>query len=568
MNNYHIEFNELFEKATLSIILLDLNGNIIEVNPATEKVYGYAKEELIGTSFLKISVNPLKIFPVLKERLKNAGDGFPLKLEEFQIYKKDRSVASVMAFISLIKTADSSIYQVIILDISDRKKIETLLREKFRVEKTISTISSRFVSDSEIDSAIFSSLKDMGSLYNATRACILIYNDVSSLDFFAQVQCDNSEKIPKIDLENIDPSKYPWIRKQFEELGYIFIENIKNLPKIADQTKGQLEILKIKSLLAYPLNIKNENIGFIVFDNIKENLKWDPDNSSSLQTCAEIITNALDRKWSKETLKGSHQLLGGIISSLTEMICLIDRDLNIIWVNNAAKNILGKDLAGKKCYEVFLNQNIPCENCIGQKTFLDGLIHENESYVINIDNSKQYWWSTSNSAALDLDGRPEMVILIVRDVTKRKEIELNLEASQKKLKSLNDHLLQEVEERTRELKLSEEKYKKMVNDLDVAFYKGEFKGKLLMHNQTFNKILGIEPTKSLIGTSTIQFFSDPNNRDEYYKELLTNGSIHNFIAEILIPSGEKIRIQLNAHLIRDKDGNPKEIEGTAIKIEN
>jgi len=567
MNNFQIEFNDFFEDAPFSIVMFDLNGKIIQVNASTEKIYGYTKEELIGTSFLEYSVNHTKVLSFLVERLKNAGDGIPLKLEEFQIYKKDRSIAWVMSFISLIKTGNSSMYYVIILDISDRKKIESLLRERIRTEKTISTISSRFVSDTELDSAIFSSLKDMGSLYNATRAYILIYNDVSILDFFAQVQCDDSEKVAEIDLKYIDPSKFPWIRKQFEEFGYIFIENTKNLPEIADQTKGQLIMLKIKSLLAYPLNIKDENIGFIVFDNVKENLKWDPNDSSSLQTCAEIIVNALDRKWAKETLKGSHQLLGGIISSLTEMICLVDRDLNLIWVNNAAKNILGKDFSGKKCHEVLLNQNEPCENCIGLKTFSDGLIHENEFHVINIDNSKQYWWTTSNSAALDLDGRPEIVVLIFRDVTKRKEIELNLEASQKKLKALNDHLLQEVEERTRELKLSEEKYKKMLNDLDVAFYKGEFKGKLLMHNQTFNKILGIEPTKSLIGTSTIQFFSDPNTRDEYYKKLLTNGNIHNFIAEILIPSGEKIRIQLNSHLIRDKDGNPKEIEGTAIKIE-
>jgi len=106
----------------------------------------------------------------------------------------------------------------------------------------------------------------------------------------------------------------------------------------------------------------------------------------------------------------------------------------------------------------------------------------------------------------------------------------------------------------------------MLNELDVGFYKGEFKGKLLMHNQTLNKILGIELTKSLVGTSSSQFFSDPNTRSDYYNKLLANGSIHNFIAEIIIPTGEKFRAQLNCHLIRDRDGKPKEVEGTIIKI--
>ena len=566
MGKYSIESNDLFEKAPFSIILLDLNGNIIEVNNSTEKIYGYKKEELLGVNYLELSVYPSEILPILRERLKNANDGVPLEPEEFQFYKKDGSIAWVISFLSIIKNTDSSIIQVILLDITERKQIETQLKERIKTEQTLSTISSRFVSDTEIDSAIFSSLKDMGILYNATRAYILLYNDISSLDFFAQVQCDDSIEVPKIGLKYIDPSKFQWIGTQFRNLGYIFVENTYDLPENADQTKNELRKLKIKSLLAFPLNIKKGNRGFIVFDNIKEKLKWDPDNSISIQTCAEIIANALDRKWSNETLKGSHQLLDGIVSSLTEMICLIDREFNIIWVNNAAKNIIGKFFSGKKCYEAFLDHNKPCENCIGLRTFMDGLIHENEYQLINSDNTKQYWWTTSSSAALDIDGETELVILIFRDITKRKVIELNLESSEKKLKSLNESLIQKVEERTVELKRSEEIYKKMLNELDVGFYKGEFKGKLLIHNQSVNKILGIDPLQSLIGASTSQFFSNPNTYNDYYKELLSNGRIRNFVAEVTKPSGERIVVQLNSHLIRDEDGNPKEVEGTIIKI--
>ncbi|MHA1671024.1 MAG: PAS domain S-box protein [Promethearchaeota archaeon] len=564
MCNYQIEFNDLFEKVPFSIVLLDLDGNIIDVNSSTERIYGYKKEELIGVNYLKLSIHAPERLPILKEKLEKAIYGNLLKPEEFQIYKKDGSIAWVISFISIIKSADSAIIQAIIVDISEQKQIESLLKEKIAIEKTISTISSRFVSDTEIDSAIFSSLKDMGLLYGATRASILLYNDGSSLDFFAQVQCEQSVENLESDLKYIDPSKFPFFKTLYEKFGYIFIKHLDNLPKIDDQTKNQLEKLKIKSFLGFPLHIKGENRGFIVFDNHKENLKWDPNDSSSIQTCAEIIANALDRKWSNETLKGSHQLLGGILSSLTEIVCLIDRELNIIWANDTAINILGKKLAGKKCYDVFLHQNKPCENCICLRTFSDGLIHEAEYKLKSLDN--QYWWVTSSSAALDLGGETELAILIFRDITKRREIELNLEASEKKLKLLNEILVQKIEERTKELEESEEKYKKILNELDVGFYMGEFKGKLLMHNKTFNKILGIEPTESLVGTESSYFFSDPNTQNEYYEKLLTNGSIHDFIAEIIIPTGEKICIQLNSHLIRDKDGKPKEIEGTVIKI--
>ena len=132
MSSYHIEFNDLFEKAPFSIVLLDLNGNIIKISSSTEKIFGYKKEELIGINYLKLSAYNVEMLPLLRKRLKNAGNGTSLKPEEFQIYKKDGSVAWGMSFISTIKTADSSIIQAFLVDISQQKQNETLLKERIK----------------------------------------------------------------------------------------------------------------------------------------------------------------------------------------------------------------------------------------------------------------------------------------------------------------------------------------------------------------------------------------------------------------------------------------------------
>ena len=130
---------------------------------------------------------------------------------------------------------------------------------------------------------------------------------------------------------------------------------------------------------------------------------------------------------------------------------------------------------------------------------------------------------------------------------------------------MNENLVQKVEERTLELKKSEEIYKRMLNELDVGFYRGEYKGKLLQHNVAFNKIFGIDPSISLIGAHASQFFVDENIQEEYYKILTNLGYIQNFIAEIKNPKGDIIKVQLNSHLIRDHDGKPSIIEGTVIE---
>ncbi|GAG20678.1 unnamed protein product [marine sediment metagenome] len=142
--------------------------------------------------------------------------------------------------------------------------------------------------------------------------------------------------------------------------------------------------------------------------------------------------------------------------------------------------------------------------------------------------------------------------MILRDITTRK--------------SMEEKLIQNVEERTKELRDSEENYKRMLNDLDVGFYKGEFKGKLLIHNATVNKILGIKESQSLVGSNTNRFFINEESREEYYKLLLQNGYVKNFTIQIKTPNEQIISIQLNSHLIRDKMGKPKEIEGIFIKL--
>jgi len=108
----------------------------------------------------------------------------------------------------------------------------------------------------------------------------------------------------------------------------------------------------------------------------------------------------------------------------------------------------------------------------------------------------------------------------------------------------------------------------MLNDLDVGFYKGEFKEKLLMHNAAVNKILGLSESLSLVGSKSSQFFVNANDQKKYYKNLLEKDYVRNFSSQIKTPDGNIINIQLNSHLIRDDKGNPKEVESTVIKLTN
>lgn len=567
LKNSEKQYRELFEHSPLPIVILSLDGIVKDHNLATEKQYGYTRSELIGMNYLNIAAYPSTLTPLLKSRFSSLRKGEYIKPFEIEIYKKDGTKVWILSEISTINYYDELSVIAFLLDINESKEFEKKIKWKLEIEHLLSNVSSRFIGNINIDEAINASILEMGNLIDATRAYIFLYNETESLELYAQEWCTNKVNHRLTDPIVIKPEEYPWSLNKYNEEGYLYIKNIENLPREAKKLKDNLSQLDIKSILVFPIKIKGELYGFIGFDNLNIALQWDLEDIELFRTTSEIIGHALERKWSEETLKSSHQLLAGIISSLVESICLINNEYDIIWANNASKQHFGLQLTGKKCYKVFFHRRKKCQDCIALKTFADGRIHEKEAQLQKIDGSKISVWCTSSTAGLNIEGETEYSVLIFRDITKRKQMEESLLRSERDLVLLNESLKERVIERTRELTESEEKYKRILNDLDVGFYKGVFKGELLMHNQTFNRILNLDKNLSLVGAKAQNFFLETDTQKKYYEILIKEGHIRNFKVKLKRPDGKMINVQLNSHLIRDKNGNPKEVEGTIILID-
>jgi GAF domain-containing protein len=291
---------------------------------------------------------------------------------------------------------------------------QQILKHKLEIEKVISSISSRFIRNMDIDDAIDGSLIEMGKLIAAKRAYLLLNNEDRTVEFYSQVSCSKEKVDDKINFMYLNVDDFPWILKEYEKKGYVYIKNVLTLPENEKHTKDQLQMLNIDSLLLFPIKIKEKLVGFIGFDELEESIQWRTDDFTLLKTCSEIIGNALERKWAEETLKNTNQLLTAILCSLTESIILIDKEYNIIWVNNETENLFHSEFIGKKCYEFLLNSNKPCKRCIASKTFSDGEIHENEYIFKGSGDKKIRSWCTTNVASKDKNDSIELVIIILR----------------------------------------------------------------------------------------------------------------------------------------------------------
>jgi len=143
-------------------------------------------------------------------------------------------------------------------------------------------------------------------------------------------------------------------------------------------------------------------------------------------------------------LKKVNEKLDGIISSVTDHMSMIDQAYTIVWQNPVGKKLFGKNVVGKKCYKVYYGRVNPCPDCMVQKTFSDGGIHEQEKEVMGKRGNKMIFWCTCNVAERDESGYPKRVVTIHRDITELKQI-------QKELQETNDKLLIKVEKKSKVL---------------------------------------------------------------------------------------------------------------------
>ena len=64
------KYRFLFENSPSAIVLIDNTGKIIDVNPATERMIGFKRGELIGKKYANLKIVLPKYLPKLLERLK------------------------------------------------------------------------------------------------------------------------------------------------------------------------------------------------------------------------------------------------------------------------------------------------------------------------------------------------------------------------------------------------------------------------------------------------------------------------------------------------------------------
>lgn len=241
-----------------------------------------------------------------------------------------------------------------------------------------------------------------------------------------------------------------------------------------------------------------------------------------------VLRDITQRKRVEEELRESERFLENIFASIQDGIGIIDKDMNIIKVNNTAQSWYphAAPMIGKKCYEAFHNRKERCEICPARETLITGKSAHN---VIPKHGSagKEVGWLEIYSYPLKdtATGKMKGVIEYVRDITERKLVE-------------------------EELRQSEKKYRLLIENIQDAVFIIQ-DAKLQFVNQVCARITGYS-IEEIIGMDFNRFVAPEDLKmvqDRYYRRQKGEDIPSEYEFHLLRKAGEKILVNMKVGIV-------------------
>ncbi|MFC1966505.1 PAS domain S-box protein [Chloroflexota bacterium] len=362
----------IVETAPISIIATDENKEITYVNPATEKMFGYTQEELIGKDpgSLNAELNADEIEKNIVEKImrnevwqgelldkKKSGELFNILASVYQLLDDEGNNLALVGFQQ---------------DITERKQAEEALvleRENFRNSVDSSSLGIR----------IFSAGREL--LY-ANQA----YLDIYGYSSFEELQAT--------------PPKERYTAKSYAE--------------VKERTK--------KRQLGEPVPT-NFEVDIIRKDGKARHLEA---SSSEIMWGGEkgyqlIYKDITERKQTEDALRQSEGKWYSLVTNAPNIIMLVDGDGTIQFINHAVSDMEAKDIIGKSHYDYIEPEYCDIVRETTNEVFKTG---EPGSYQIRGVGpaGSMSWYETKVGPIID-GGRTVALILITSDITERKQIE-------------------------------------------------------------------------------------------------------------------------------------------------
>ena len=296
-------FMAIFQKAPLAIALSRLpNGNLVDVNIAFEKIFGFAKEEVIGRTTTELGIAP---DPEAREQILNQfkGQGFVHHLELTYRTRTGESIV-LSGNIDRVSIGDEAYILNTFENVTERKAAEARLaveQEWFRT--TLSSIGDAVITTD-------------------TGGRVTFLNPVAE-----QITGWSSIEAAGQPLEKVFP-----------------IVNEQTLRPVQNPVGKVLREGKIIGLANHTTLIQRSGRMIPIEDSAAPIM----DQTGQMQGVVMVFHDVAEKRKSEQALRESEERFRLVLKNMPVVSAHLDRDLRYTWVHNPMLGFTASDIIGKK----------------------------------------------------------------------------------------------------------------------------------------------------------------------------------------------------------------------------
>jgi PAS domain S-box-containing protein len=436
-----------FDQAPTGIFITDQEGWCTEANRTGCEILGYTQDELLR---MRISdVVPPEVTHLAFAHFEQVKRGEAPRIELPLVTRTGKVIQAEL----IGKRLTDGRMQAIVTDITTRRKTEENLRHHDAILEAVSFAAGRFLGSSEWEEWIQDLLMRLGRATLASR--VHIYEALTEPDgeiFLVRRNAWIDPASPPYP-EPLYGTKYPLRSLGF---GYI-LDRVAREPwqalrsQVPAPVREVFERLGVQGLLLVPIRAEDTWWGLLGLTDCARERVWSTTEIEAIGAAATIVGAMIHRQRVETALVESEVRYRLLVEGSDLSIVLIDREGIFHFGNSPARSRLGlgqEDIAGKSMWDLF-----PDEEASRQVALLQTAIDRQELLVVEmptIVRGESRWHETRIQPLTDPEGGCDSALVMVSDITSRKQDEERILSYQERLRSLSSELgLIELRERRR-----------------------------------------------------------------------------------------------------------------------
>jgi len=426
----------LFDYAPDAYYISDLKGNFIDGNKAAERVIGYKREELIGSSFLKLKLLSLADTAKAAKLLVKNLRGQPTGPDEFVLNRKDNSKVTVEISTYPVKIKGKTLVLGIARDITERKQAEEKIKHLNLVLRAIRRVNQLVVREKDPEKLLKGACENLIKTRGYYNTWIALLDKKGKLETYAEAGLGKAF-LPMIEL--LKKGRLTACgKKALKQLEVVITED----PVSACTGCPLAQEYSGRGAMTIRLEHSGKVYGLMSIC-IPAHLAVDQEEQSLFKEVAGDIAFGLynieldeESKQAEENVKTAKDELQIILDSVPAIIFYKDIEGRIIRLNKALANSLKmsiEDIVGKTTEELFPREQAENMRKDDQEVMISGKAKRDIIQPYTTPDGIR-WLITDKIPYKDKEGKVTGVIGLAKDITVQRKEEQELKQTYQKLK--------------------------------------------------------------------------------------------------------------------------------------